>query len=267
QIWGSLVKSFSSESRGEDKYLYKDVIKRKGRGLIFLLHGPPGLGKTLTAESVAESTRRPLYHASTGELSINVQQLEKQLFDIFRLGIRWGAVVLLDEADVLMTRRITTELARNAIVAVFLRLIEYYDGMLFLTTNRLEDFDNAFYNRIHITIRYDTLKAPERTNIWRQHLTRASRRNNESQIAGGVSSSPEWSEEAYRLLGQIETNGRDIRNTTRTAYEYARALDEDLSIGHVLTVVRNNLDVDKHPDLPEILQRLEALEREGAERG
>lgn len=66
---------------------------------------------------MAESTHRPLYHVSTGELSANVKQLEGQLTEIFRLGLRWGAVVLLDEADVLMTKRSTTELERNAIVA------------------------------------------------------------------------------------------------------------------------------------------------------
>jgi len=68
-------------------------------------------------ESVAESTRRPLYHVSTGELSTEVASLEKQLVDIFRLGSRWGAVVLLDEADVLMQQRTASDLQRNAIVA------------------------------------------------------------------------------------------------------------------------------------------------------
>jgi len=68
-------------------------------------------------ESIAESAHRPLYHVSTGELSVDVSRLEKQLTDIFRLGLRWGAVVLIDEADVLMARRSTTELTRNAIVA------------------------------------------------------------------------------------------------------------------------------------------------------
>lgn len=115
---------------------FDDFIAGKGKGLIFLLHGEPGLGKTLTAgkrdplihvpspvqanrptESVAESTRRPLYHVSTGELDIEVKELESQLTKIFRVGLRWGAVVLLDEADVLMTRRSSSELQRNSIVA------------------------------------------------------------------------------------------------------------------------------------------------------
>jgi SpoVK/Ycf46/Vps4 family AAA+-type ATPase len=135
-----LVKGFNTS--GED--VYDDIIKGKGKGLIFLLHGPPGLGKTLTAgkfipserhlnssinstafctltfnllESVAESARRPLYRVTTGELSINVGDLETQLSDIFRLGARWKAVVLLDEADVLMSQRTVNNLQQNSIVA------------------------------------------------------------------------------------------------------------------------------------------------------
>lgn len=68
-------------------------------------------------ESVAESTQRPLYHVTTGELSIDVDKLESQLSAIFRLGARWNAVVLLDEADVLMSRRTIEDLRRNSIVA------------------------------------------------------------------------------------------------------------------------------------------------------
>ncbi|KAF6835377.1 AAA family ATPase [Colletotrichum musicola] len=251
-----LVQDFGAETSVAGSITYEDIIEGKGRGLVFLLHGPPGLGKTLTAESVAESTHRPLYHVSTGELSANVKELEGQLTQIFRLGLRWGAVVLLDEADVL-DQEVNHGTGEEC--HFFLRLIEYYDGMLFLTTNRFDDFDNAFYNRIHVSIRYRPLQSPERTNIWRQHLTRASRRSDGGD-GSGSGGSPRWSEEAYRLLGQIETNGRDIRNYTRTAYGYARALGEDLGIRHVVSVIRNNIDVDESSDAAGILQDLEALE-------
>jgi hypothetical protein len=56
---------------------------------------------------------------------------------------------------------------------VFLRMLEYYNGMLFVTTNRLTDFDQAFQNRIHLSIAFDQLEAPARTNIWRQHVSHA----------------------------------------------------------------------------------------------
>jgi SpoVK/Ycf46/Vps4 family AAA+-type ATPase len=85
--------------------------------LIFLLYGPPGLGKTLTAESVAEVAKRPLYHISAGELSTDVRSLETELRKIFQMGARWNAVVLLDEADVLMSKRTARDLRRNSVVA------------------------------------------------------------------------------------------------------------------------------------------------------
>ncbi|OAA65431.1 ATPase, AAA-type, core [Niveomyces insectorum RCEF 264] len=245
-----LVKGFDG---GSEQDTYDDLIEGKGKGLIFLLHGPPGLGKTLTAESVAESTKRPLYHVSTGELSIEVHDLENQLSEIFRLGARWNAVVLLDEADVLMSKRTTDDLRRNAIVAVFLRMLEYYRGMLFLTTNRHSDFDNAFYNRIHITIEYGELTEDWRTNIWREHLQRACRRNRDALLWRNDTGEAEAARDAarddddgdddalFRALGVLPNNGRDIKNYVRTSLAFARAEDEDLGLDQVLVVLENNL--------------------------
>jgi len=75
---------------------------------------------SMSIESVAESAQRPLYRVTTGELSTDVEKLEKQLSDAFRLGARWKAVVLLDEADVLMSRRTVEDLRHSSIVAGWL---------------------------------------------------------------------------------------------------------------------------------------------------
>ena len=78
----------------------------KGRGLVAVLHGPPGTGKTLTAEGIAELLKRPLYMVSTGELGTRPDQLETELNKILDVAHSWGAVLLLDEADVFLgTRR------------------------------------------------------------------------------------------------------------------------------------------------------------------
>lgn len=61
--------------------------------------------------------QRPLYHVSTGEPSTRVSLLERELLEIFEMGARWDAVVLLDEADVLMSRRTADNLERNSVVA------------------------------------------------------------------------------------------------------------------------------------------------------
>lgn len=63
----------------------EDLIRSKQGGLIFLLHGPPGVGKTLTAEAVAEVLHRPLYYVTMGELGVNPEDLEERLSDVLDL--------------------------------------------------------------------------------------------------------------------------------------------------------------------------------------
>ena len=76
-----------------------DLIPGKGNGLILLLHGSPGTGKTLTAESVAEICQKPLYRVTCGDVGTKAEDVEKYLESVFYLGKLWDCVVLLDEAD------------------------------------------------------------------------------------------------------------------------------------------------------------------------
>jgi hypothetical protein len=127
-------------------------------------------------------------------------------------------------------------------------MLEYYEGLLFVTTNRLEDFDEAFHNRVHVTIAYHALEPAYRANIWQQHV---------SKIV--ASQKPElWTKEIYQVLGELEINGRDIRNFTRTAYGYAKTLG-DLHLGHILLVVRNNFNRKKLEECKDTLEKLEKL--------
>lgn len=135
----SLVKQHSSKGTG-----YDDVVEGKGKGLIGLLSGGPGCGKTLTAEAVAEVTTRPLYMVSAGELGTAPEKVDAQLTLVLELSYRWGAVLLLDEADVFLQERDTKDVARNALVSIFLRQLEYFQGILILTTNRIGECDAAF---------------------------------------------------------------------------------------------------------------------------
>ena len=94
-----------------------DVIGWKGRGLVMLLHGQPGTGKTLTAESVCESLKRPLYIVSGGELGASPEQAEKTLQDILELSKLWKAIILIDEADVFLEERSAHDIVRNNFVS------------------------------------------------------------------------------------------------------------------------------------------------------
>lgn len=77
-----------------------DLIKGKGKGLIILLHGAPGVGKTTTAEGVAELFQKPLFQITCGDLGNTARDVERELEKNFALASRWGCILLLDEADV-----------------------------------------------------------------------------------------------------------------------------------------------------------------------
>ena len=95
----------------------QDIIQGKGKGLVILLHGVPGVGKTATAEAVAKENQRPLFTLTYGDLGTSPSELEAKLEVFFHLATRWGCVLLFDEADVFLAERSRTELKRNALVS------------------------------------------------------------------------------------------------------------------------------------------------------
>ncbi|MEJ2141979.1 MAG: ATP-binding protein [Gammaproteobacteria bacterium] len=150
--------------------LMDDIVEGKSGGTTVLCAGPAGVGKTLTAEVYSEIIKRPLYRVHSGQLGLNVSEMEKALKDTLTRAQRWGAVMLIDEADVYIKRR-DDNIAANAVVGVFLRVLEYFNGLLFLTTNRVDDIDEAIVSRCIAMIKYHTPHAEDRRKIW-QVMTR-----------------------------------------------------------------------------------------------
>ena len=85
--------------------------------------------------------------------------------DVLVRAQRWGAVTLIDEADVYIKRR-EDGIAMNAVVGVFLRVLEYFNGPLFLTTNRVDDIDEAIVSRCIALIKYTAPDGAARRRIW-----------------------------------------------------------------------------------------------------
>lgn len=145
--------------------LMDDIVAGKSGGTTVLCAGPAGVGKTLTAEVYSEIIKRPLYRVHSGQLGLNVAEMEKVLKDTLIRAQRWGAVMLIDEADVYIKRR-SDNLASNAVVGVFLRVLEYFNGLLFLTTNRVDDIDEAIISRCIAMIKYHAPHSADRCKIW-----------------------------------------------------------------------------------------------------
>ncbi|CAG8809160.1 31124_t:CDS:2 [Gigaspora margarita] len=193
-----------------------DLISGKGGGCIFLLHGPPG--------AISEYLHRPLYAVSVGELGVTPKELEDKLSEILEVASVWNAVILIDEGlygfTLLSMPKISkNDVNRNALVGIFLRLLEYHQGILFLTTNRVESFDKAFYSRISIILRYDDLDELARAQVWRTFLDRADGKD-KSQVD-------------IDKLKQRQLNGREIK----TAVRMAKALATKSDSGAVITTL------------------------------
>lgn len=146
--------------------LMDDIVEGKSGGTTVLCAGPPGVGKTLTAEVYSEIIRRPLYRVHSGQLGLNVAEMEKTLKATLTRAQRWGAVMLIDEADVYIKTR-QDNLTANAVVGVFLRVLEYFNGLLFLTTNRVDDIDEAVISRCIALIKYHPPGFDDRLRIWK----------------------------------------------------------------------------------------------------
>ncbi|KAK8104750.1 ATPase [Apiospora kogelbergensis] len=237
----ALIGKFASD--GQVTPWPKDFVKNKGQGRIFLLHGSPGVGKTATCESIAELAHRPLLSLTSGDLSTNSLTVEKSLEYFLQLGERYGAMVLLDEADVYLEARRARDLARNGLVSIFLRALEYYRGVLFLTTNRVRSFDAAFTSRIHVALHYKPLTDADRQKVWVNSFERLERDG-----GGRVHVSVATREYAYeaRDVAALAWNGREIRNALQTAVALAEteALEDHGGVGEggpVVTVTDKHL--------------------------
>lgn len=139
---------------------------------------------------------------SAGELGTDPARLESELQKILDIAHSWGAVLLLDEADVFLEKRQIHDIHRNALVSIFLRLLEYFQGILFLTTNRVETFDDAFQSRIHIALRYGELSTKAKKAIWKMFLDKVREmEGRDTEIFG---------DQQLELLARNNLNGRQV---------------------------------------------------------
>ncbi|KAL1890122.1 hypothetical protein Sste5346_008414 [Sporothrix stenoceras] len=246
-----LVLAFT-QSQIKNKHKFDDVIAGKGKGIIMLLSGGPGIGKTLTAESVAESMRVPLFVMSGGDLGMTSNEVEFNLGRVLDMVAKWNAVLLIDECDVFLEARTAADLDRNRIVSIFLRTLEYYEGILFLTTNRVNQIDEAFHSRIHISLAYPRLDAAARRQVWEGFLGENGKMGHGAEAAPTEGTAKPAEEEKVKpkpkvhmvtadditRLSELDLNGRQIKNFVKTSHLLAFQLGQTLSFEHLQTVLQ-----------------------------
>ncbi len=181
-------------------YEFNDIVHGKSGGMLIMLSGGAGVGKTLTAEIFSETMRKPLYIVQSSQLGIKPNEIENNLEIIFKRSMRWDSILLIDEADVYVHKR-TTNLEQNAVVGVFLRTLEYYPVITFMTTNRPDIIDDAIISRCIVVMQYPTPTIDEQKRIWNVLL-----KNTDIQIDKLI---------IDQITQKISLTGRDIKNVIK----------------------------------------------------
>lgn len=252
----SLVCALVDDHAEHSSSLMQDVIAGKGQGLLILLSGSPGTGKTLMAEAIADKTKRPLYYVDSRDLGA-VDMIESSLSEKMADVAAWNAILLLDEADVYLQKRSIDSLDRNKLVAVFLRLLEYYKGIMFLTTNLWQTIDEAIESRIQVHLKFPVLDHDARSQIWQNFLQKQNPggNNNNSNINGNGNGNSNGngktntntntntnntnnnttminlpSNKDITSLGEWVINGRQIGNVLKIALAWSRQKEKAIDL-------------------------------------
>ncbi len=172
---------------------------------------------------MAEHMRVPLYMMGASDLGYSSSQVEGALTTVLEMVAKWNAVLLIDECDVFLEARNSDNLDRNKMVSIFLRTLEYYEGILFLTTNRIDNIDTAFQSRIHVSIEYEPLNKTSRRHVWSNFLSR----DIEHELTGAQ----------IDELAEVDINGRQIKNILKTSQLLACRKKTPLRYEYIKTVL------------------------------
>lgn len=197
-------------------------------------HGQPGTGKTLTAHAIAHSLKKPILVASYAQIESKfLGDGSKNVEAIFHAAERDNAVLFIDEADSLLSKRLTnasqgSERAANSICSQLLICLEKFKGVVIFATNLVENYDKAFETRVrHIYFPMPDKKA--RQEIWKNHLP--------SELPLALDFSIE------ELASIEDVCGRDIKNAV---------------IDGAVRIARNGKNIIQTRDLIEAIERIQA---------
>lgn len=196
----------------------EDIVEGKSQGKMLTCIGDPGLGKTLLAEVLSEAIEKPLYKIQAAQLGLDPETLENKLRVLLHRAERWDCVLMIDEANAYIHDR-GVDVTQNAIVGVFLRLLEYFRGTIILTTNQTNadgsdmDIDDAILSRSNAVINFELPTEDEALKIW----------NVQKKLLKAAISD----ETVGKAVKHFRYSGRSIRQLIRLAWGLAKFEKKD----------------------------------------
>ena len=146
------------------------------KNLCLNLYGESGTGKTMVAHAIADSLGKKLLQVNYADIeSKYVGETSKNLQKLFYFGREKEAIILFDEADALLSRRVTdmrnaTDVSVNQTRSVLLTLLDNYNNIVIFTTNFISNYDTAFMRRIQYHIRFLLPTLEQRVGLWKFYL-------------------------------------------------------------------------------------------------
>jgi AAA+ superfamily predicted ATPase len=200
--------------------------KRQRGGLKVLFSGPPGTGKTMSAEIIAAELDLDLFRIDLSNIvSKWIGETEKNLKQVFDHAETNGGVLLFDEADSLFGKRTNnvqsaTDRYANMEINYLLQRMEAFEGVCLLTTNIESGMDEAFKRRLNFRVRFSTPDAHERAELWRLMIPAQAPRGGELDFD--------------EVADRFELTGGNIRNAAVRAAVLAAAEGHSLETRHLL---------------------------------
>lgn len=217
---GRLLDEFLFEARDRIRFWENERVKRlfpRGTGLIGLMSGPPGTGKTMAAQVIAAELELDLYRIDLAS-TVNkyIGETAKNLKRLFARAADMNGVLLFDEADALFSKRTEVRDSHdryaNADTNYLLQLIEDYPGVALLATNKRQNMDEAFVRRVRYLMFFPRPDVAQRLAIWRQVVRELAGEEREKALA----------KELEQAAEKVEATGAQIKNATLAAMFLSR---------------------------------------------
>ena len=236
RTWDDLVlpvEDFKRVRMVAARYRHRDTVLDEwgfkpipSAGVVAMFSGPPGTGKTMSAEVIAADLGLDLFKVNLATMvSKYIGETEKNLEQLFDAADTGNVVLLFDEADSIFGKRSEVTDAQdryaNLEVSYLLQRIERFDGLVILTTNLSSNIDHAFLRRIHVVVDFQAPDEGERRTLWLKALPSDAPQNDID----------------IDFCSQFKLSGADIRSVSLGAAFRAAEEKKSISMSHLVTAL------------------------------
>lgn len=170
-----VVSAVNNENKIFNTWGMGELVK-KSKSISINIYGESGTGKSMAAEVIAHEVKKKMLKVNYADIeSKYVGETSKNLYKIFDYAMKNGLVLVFDEADALLSKRVvnmnnSTDVSVNQTRSVLLNILDEYAGIVVFTTNFMSNYDKAFIRRIMFHLKMNMPNESARLLLWKRYL-------------------------------------------------------------------------------------------------